>query len=126
MVPINLVPHPITYSAIIDGRPQMITLPPEPAACRVQTESHDLGMLGHLPIQKQTFGEIHNLPDPIDGVVYVVSGIVLAALKAEGSTRHDIIAPATGPRDNPMRNADGQVLAVSRFNALSMPQESAA
>ena len=118
MKPLNLCPHPITYSAVIDGRPQMVTLAPTDRPCRVQTESHDMGMLDHLPIQRQTFGQIYNLPNPAPDTVYVVSGIVMSALKERGIERTDVIAPATGPRDNAMRNSDGQIVAVTRFQAL--------
>lgn len=41
-----------------------------------------------------TYGDITGLPDPQDGVVYVVSALVLAAAKADGRT--DCVAPATG------------------------------
>lgn len=115
----NLTPHPVTFSAAIDGIPQMITLQPEPKLCRVETESHIAGMIdGAVPIQCQTYGEIKNLPDPQPNTVYVVSGLVLHALRIRGDTRADVIAPATGPRDNAMRNPQGHVIAVTTFNCL--------
>lgn len=116
---LNLTPHQVSFSAVIDGKPQMITLEPEPVSCRVETESHNIGMIGGaIPIQCQTYGEIRNLPDPQPDTVYVVSGLVLHALKLRGETRADVVAPATGPRDNALRNANGHVIAVTTFNAL--------
>lgn len=116
----NLTPHPITFSAVIDGEPRMITLNPEPALCRVETESHIAAMIdGVVPIQCQTYGEIRNLPDPQPNTVYVVSGLVLHALRIRGDKRTDVIAPATGPRDNALRNAAGHTIAVTCFNALA-------
>lgn len=50
----------------------------------------------------------------------------MAALKERGVERPNIIAPATAQRDNPVRNSDRQILAVTRFNALTMPHGSAA
>ena len=40
------------------------------------------------------YGNIEGLPAPQDGVLYIVSGMVLAAAKAAGRT--DCVAPATG------------------------------
>lgn len=122
---INLCPHPISYSTVIEGRPQMVTLDPSPTPCRVQTESHDTGLLpGDHPIivQCQTYGRVTGLPDPRPHTYYVVSGIVLAALKERGVERPDILSPATGPRDNALRDGSGNVVAVAKFNVLSMPQ----
>ena len=117
---LNLTPHAVSFSAVIDGKPQMITLEPEPVSCRVETESHNMGMIaGAIPIQCQTYGEIRNLPDPQPDTIYVVSGLVLHALKLRGETRADVVAPATGPRDNAIRNQHGHVVAVSCFNALA-------
>lgn len=117
----NLTPHPITISAVIDDRPVMLALPPEPSICRVQTESHALGTIGGIVhVQRQTFGAITGLPDPVPHTFYIVSGIVLNALKERGVTRPDVFAPATGPRDNAMRDSNGQVIAVTRLNALDM------
>lgn len=116
---INLTPHEISFSGVIDGRPQMLTLEPEPVTCRVETEQHATGMIGGLlPTQCQTYGRINNLPAPKPNTVYVVSGLVLHALKLRGEARSDVVAPATGPRDNALRNANGHVLAVTVFNTM--------
>lgn len=40
------------------------------------------------------YGDIINLPEPQDGVRYIVSSLVLAAAKSIGRT--DCVAPATG------------------------------
>lgn len=39
------------------------------------------------------YGDIENLPEAQEGVMYVVSALVLAAVS---STRKDVVAPATG------------------------------
>jgi hypothetical protein len=115
----NLTPHPITFSGVIDGGPKMITIDPTNQPCRVETESHTRGMIdGTIPVQCQTYGAVTNLPDPAANVMYVVSGMVLHAMRIKGDTRQDVIAPATGPRDNCLRNANGHVVAVTAFNTL--------
>ena len=43
------------------------------------------------------YGAITGLPEPVEGVRYIVSAIVLAAAKATGRT--DCVAPATGHPD---------------------------
>ena len=48
-------------------------------------------------ICRQEFGEVTGLLEPQDGVKYIVSGLVLAAVKALGRT--DCVAPATGHPD---------------------------
>ena len=116
---INLTSHAVTFSGIIDDQPQMITIEQREPPARVETKSHERGMIdGCIPIQCQTLGDITGLPAPKANTVYVVSTIVLNALKTQGSTRSDVIAPATGPRDNAIRNNDGQILAVTTFNSL--------
>lgn len=62
-------------------------------------------------ICSQNFGEIINLPEPKEGVKYVVSAMVLSAGKAQGRT--DLVAPATG-HPSCVRSADGK-------NILSVP-----
>lgn len=44
-----------------------------------------------------SYGAITGLPSPKEGILYIVSALVLAAAKAEGRT--DCVAPATGHPD---------------------------
>ena len=55
------------------------------------------------------FGEVQNLPEPEDGIVYIVSAFVAAACHA----RKDVVSPATG-HPNAVRK-DGQVYSVPGF-----------
>ena len=48
-------------------------------------------------ICRQEFGEVTGLPQPQEGVVFIVSALVLSAAKAAG--RSDVVAPATGHPD---------------------------
>ena len=56
------------------------------------------------------FGEITGLPEPEEGVVYIVSGMVAAAAK----NRTDVVAPATG-HPQCVRNDQGQIVSVPGF-----------
>jgi len=105
---INLTPHDIVFN---DG--SILKIGGTPA--RVQASFTDFD---ELKISEQTFGEIQDLPEPKEDVIYVVSAIVLAAAKAEGRT--DVVAPATGHPDC-LRVTDrtspkfGQILSVPGY-----------
>lgn len=105
---INLTPHALT----IDG---VGTIQPSGCVARVSTVRTAMGSVQGLRVVAQNFGAVEGLPPPKDGVVYVVSGMVLDAIKrsagAAGSSRsgRDVFAPDTGPdaiREN------GQIIAV--------------
>ena len=57
----------------------------------------------------QTFGEIENLPEPIEDVYYIVSAMVFSA-----TSRKDVVAPATGHPEC-IRNEKGQIISVPGF-----------
>lgn len=71
-----------------------------------------------IPVVVRSTGAVVDLPDPQDGVVFLVSTLVLEALAKAGSTRSDVLAPATAPTDNPLRNAAGHIVAVTRLAGL--------
>lgn len=62
----------------------------------------------------QRFGDVVGLPEPKEGICYIVSKIVLAAAKASGRT--DVVAPATG-HPAAIRNEAGQIVSVPGFVA---------
>ena len=53
------------------------------------------------------FGEVSDLPAPVDGVLYIVSGMVASAVPG----RDDVVAPATGHPDA-IRNEKGHIVSV--------------
>lgn len=57
----------------------------------------------------QTFGEVENLPAPVEGVYYIVSAMVFSAI-----SRKDVVAPATGHTEC-IRNEKGQIVSVPGF-----------
>ena len=100
---INLTPHDIT---ITDGP----TFPPSGIVARVSVQQVDAGTIAGIPVKTQTFGDIVDLPAPQDGMVFIVSAIVLAAAKAVGRT--DVVAPDTS---NAVRNDQGHIVSVPGF-----------
>lgn len=105
---INLTPHALTVEGI--G-----TLEPSGVVARVGTERHEIPALVGVRVISQDLGDVENLPTPAPGVAYIVSALVLSALKderAQGLSNRagvDVFAPDTGPdaiREN------GQIKAV--------------
>lgn len=60
----------------------------------------------------QQFGDITGLPEPTDGVLYIVSALALIAVKLQGRT--DCVAPATGHPEC-VRDEKGFIISVPGF-----------
>lgn len=93
---INLTPHIIRMN---DGREY-----PTEGVARVTTSYTEF----ENDIAKVIFGDIVGLPDPQDGVVYIVSALV-----AQAADRSDVVSPATGHPDAIREN--GQIISVPGF-----------
>lgn len=66
-------------------------------------------------ISKVFYGDVENLPEPEDGVYYIVSAMVLAAEKSKPIQyqRTDLVAPATGHPD--CKRENGFIVSVPGF-----------
>ena len=80
---VNLTPHTINMN---DGRAF--------ASMGVARVSASFTEFDENGVCRQEFCEVVGLPEPKDGVLYIVSALVLSAVKAQGRT--DCVAPATG------------------------------
>lgn len=100
---INLTPHDIIIR--LPDRDRVI--PASGTVARVATSHELVGEIDGIPVSVQTFGQIEGLPEPRDGVFYIVSAIVLSAAKELGRT--DVVAPDTA---RAIRNEAGQIVAV--------------
>jgi len=98
---VNLTPHVI---AINDGRTF-----PSVGLARVSATFGDFDDDG---VTEQVFGAVEGLPDPQDGTLYIVSGLVLTAMA--GSDRKDLVAPASG-HPEVIRNDKGHIVSVPGF-----------
>lgn len=98
---VNLTGHNINL-------PGGVTWPSE-GIVRVQDQFGDFDADGVCTV---SYGEIMGLPAPQEGVLYVVSGLVLGAATEQG--RSDCVAPATG---HPLakKNEKGHILEVPGF-----------
>lgn len=97
---INLTPHNIVLN---DGT--VIEKLPDTAVARVSSSFQFIGN----GFYKVVYGEVENLPEPQDGVVYIVSAMVLSQVKE----RKDVVAPATGHPDCVRK--DGHIVSVPGF-----------
>ena len=93
---INLTPHAITLN---DG-PEF---PPSGVIARVSSE---YGKFDENGVAEVKFGAPVGLPDPEEGTLFIVSGLVASAMKGK---RGDLVSPATGHR-NCVRSEDKKVI----------------
>jgi hypothetical protein len=100
---VNLTPHAIT----VEG---LGTIPASGQVARVSVAQRDMGTRGGIRLRQSVKGMVEGIPAPVDGVTYIVSGMVLDALA--GSRMADVVAPDTGA--DAIRK-DGQIVAVRGF-----------
>jgi hypothetical protein len=94
---INLTPHAITT---ISEQGKSTTYEPSGIIARVSQSIYTLGTeIGGISVSVSSFGDIIDLPNPINNTYYIVSGLVLSANK----DRKDLIAP---------RNDKGHIISV--------------
>lgn len=105
---VNLTPHALNVEGI--G-----TIQASGNVARVSTIRVGMGTRGGVRIVLQNLGQIEGLPSPEKDTIYIVSGMVLDALKRQsaqvGSSRAgaDVFAPDTGA--DAIRES-GQIVAV--------------
>jgi hypothetical protein len=111
---INLTPHTIT---IFNLYVEKITLPSAGVA-RVETTEEALEPIEDIPIVSSPIqGPVIGLPEPVNGVAYIVSSIVLNHPSVHG--RKDVFGPGTGPKHAPMRDDENRIVGVTRLVAAS-------
>lgn len=116
---VNLTPHEIS----VDKDAVRISIP-STGDCRVAVKAVDdgdtleilneAGMKFKVPLVRNNYGDIEGLPKQEPDTVYIVSLIVLNALKTKGRLgyRPDVVAPDTGK--SAIREA-GKIIAVTQF-----------
>jgi hypothetical protein len=109
MTLINATPHSITLvsreGVEQDNRRQFLAetveilreIPPSEILARVSMINFPAGEIDGIAIESVTYGEIEGLPEPQEGVYYIVSGLVAAAAAKIG--RVDCLAPGALVRD---------------------------
>ncbi len=110
---VNLTPHEIV---IFDNEGKNIIkrIPPSGQVARVSVKRTKVAEIGGVPVFRTEYGEVEGLPEPKEGTVYIVSILVLQALRGR---RKDVIAPDTSPQ-SVIRDDQGRIKGVRAFTVL--------
>ena len=90
----NLTPHAVSF-VNADGA-TVNTVAPSGTVARVSTRTVQIGTLNGLPVTQTEFGEVQDLPEQIDGTIYLVSSLVAQRVP----DREDVFIPAESVRDS--------------------------
>lgn len=112
---VNLTPH--TLNIVSDSGDTILSVPPSGTVARVSTQQTVVNNIGSVDVVRTVFDDVEGLPAPQPDTVYIVSTLVLQALKDAGINRDDVVAPDTSPQ-SAVRNSDGQIVGVKRFQVL--------
>jgi len=104
---LNLTPHPVHI--ILDDR--VIVIEPSGTVARLKMTQEEMGELSGIPIVKTYLDDVEGLPEPHEGVIYIVSSLVCQALAGK---RNDIVAPDTSP-NGAIRDEEGNIIGVRRL-----------
>jgi hypothetical protein len=108
---INLTPH--NFTLCNDAGEVIRVIPPTTPAARVSSASQVIGSIDGIPVTKTAFGAVEGLPDPQEGVCYIVSLLVQQRVPH----RSDVYRPDTGP-SSVVRDAAGQIVGVRALAAF--------
>jgi len=99
------------------GKKLLMELYPAGKTVRVVSKIIGRKTVGGIPVVKDVYTEVINLPAPKPGVMYIVSTPVLEYLKEMGIYRPDVVAPDTGQDSVVYRKVKGgyKKIGVRRF-----------
>lgn len=110
---VNLTPHNVTLCN--EESEAIVQIPPSGQISRVKTQATKVGEVevdgNCIPIVSTNYGEVEDLPNPEPETTYVVSVLVLQALRGQ---RSDVVAPDTGP-ESVVRDGEGHIFGVKRL-----------
>ncbi len=109
---INLTPHPITIYN--QDNNIVMNIPPSGQVARVATIPKIVDSVNGVPIRQIEYGDIVGLPEPQPDTIYIVSTVVIIALRAKGINRMDVVSPDTNP-DSSVRDSEGKIIGVRYF-----------
>ena len=85
---VNLTPH--TINVLYGDGEKAIDVPPSGDLARVSQIDTPCDPIGDIPVCITSYGEVTGLPDPEEGVIYIVSGQVASA-----APRADVMSPGS-------------------------------
>jgi hypothetical protein len=96
---INCTPHPITL--IGSDNEVLFTLPKGQVVPRLSQSTKQVDVVQGVSITETQFGETQELPAPVEGMLLIVSRLILAA----NSNRADLVVP-----NELVRDSDGNII----------------
>lgn len=102
---VNLTPHAI----VVDVEGETISFPPSGIVARVESSLEEIQAVDAYRLFSRKFGEVIDLPEPEEGIFYIVSALVKGA-----TSRKDVVAPATDHKEA-KRNEKGHIISVPGF-----------
>lgn len=90
---------------------------PSQGLARVKTEEKEVGKINGIPVVKTVYTDVEGLQESQEDTIYLVSTLVLQALKANGINRTDCLAPNTGV-SGAIRDDQGRIVGVKGFQTL--------
>ena len=96
-----MTPHDI--NVIVDGDVTVIRR--DGTVARVNQISTVVDKINGIPVSVVRFGDVVGLPDPVPGVIWIVSALVKQAVN-----RSDVVSPG-----ELVRNSDGNVIGCKGF-----------
>lgn len=109
-VVVNLCPHALN---ILDQDGKVRDFPKCETPARVSQSEELEGYILGVPVTRQIFGKVENLPEYKRGTFYVVSRLVAAAAKEEGRKTSDLLIPGPAVRDS-----EGRIIGAKGFSIL--------
>ena len=104
--PILLIPRSGTVARVKQTRKIIKTI--RVRGIRIQKSNAEAELVEvEVPISRNEYGEVEGLPEPREGVYYIVSMMVAQALPH----RRDLLIPDTGP-DSACRDENGRIIGV--------------
>jgi len=107
---INLTPHQITV--FNDNNEKILEVPPSGIVARVKTEYKVVKEICGIPIVKLEYGELENVPEPMNNTYFIVSMLVKDRMKELGYT--NVLSPDTSP-GSAVRDEQGRIIGVRRL-----------
>lgn len=104
----NLTPHIV--SVLVNGT--FVNIQPSGSVARLSIHCDSVGEVMGIPVSLCHEGLVRNLPDPEEGVMYIVSSLVGRAVN-----REDVVSPDTS-EDGAIRDGKGNVIGVRRFQSF--------
>jgi len=99
---INLTPHTITETITAQS------FAPSGQVARIRQSSELTDTINGIMVYTTTYGAVEGLPEPEEGIIYIVSAMCLAGV--EGRT--DVVAPG-----NLLRDENGQPIGCQGFRS---------